>query len=56
MSDPVDLKIRTTANYIRPCNIFDYTDFSSSDLTGVCFDNQTLIGTIFNSTYLKGTK
>ncbi len=28
--------------------ILDNTDFVSSDLSGVCFDNLTLIGTIFN--------
>ncbi|MDR3602263.1 MAG: pentapeptide repeat-containing protein [Desulfosporosinus sp.] len=35
--------------------VLDYTDFTYSDLSGVCFDNQTLMGTIFKGTDLSGT-
>ncbi|WP_082074993.1 pentapeptide repeat-containing protein [Desulfosporosinus sp. I2] len=34
---------------------FNHTDFSYSDLSDVCFDNQTLVGTIFNCSELTGT-
>lgn len=44
--------LRTTT--FKSC-VLDNTDFSYSDLSDVSFDNQTLVGTIFNCSGLTGT-